>query len=99
MKLESCTRFECSRETAATVSNEAHTLIRTTLTRSGDIIPDRDTLHIRLDPLSAPRHTAAIDQLCRTLSITNTVYPGTTLTLRYSTKPQHTPITELCQES
>ncbi|HEX4558655.1 MAG TPA: hypothetical protein VH166_05615 [Mycobacterium sp.] len=87
MKLECCTRFECSRETAATVSNEAHTLIRTTLTRSGDIIPDRDTLHTRLDPLSAPRHTAAIDQLCRTLNTTNTVYPGTKINLRYSTKP------------
>jgi transposase len=35
--------------------DEAHTLIRTALAGSGDIIPDHDTLHIRLDPLSAPR--------------------------------------------
>ena len=45
------------------------------------------TLHVRLDPLSAPRHTAAIAELCRALNDTHTVYPGTDLTLRYSTKP------------
>jgi len=69
--------------------HEAHTLIRTALAGSGDIIPDRDTatLHIRLDPLSAPRHTAAIAELCQALNDTNTVYPGTNLTMRYSTKP------------
>ena len=66
--------------------DEAHTLIRTALAGSGDIIPDRDTLHIRLDPLPAPRHTAALDELCRALNDTNTVYPGTNLTLRYSIK-------------
>jgi prepilin-type processing-associated H-X9-DG protein len=67
--------------------DEAHTLIRTALAGSGDIMPDGDTLHIRLDPLPAPRHTAAIDELCQLLNDTHTVYPGTTLTLRYSTKP------------
>ena len=66
--------------------DEAHTLIRTALAGSGDIIPDHDTLHIRLDPLPAPRHTAAIDELCQVLNDTNTVYPGTGLTLRYSIK-------------
>ena len=69
-------------------ADEAHTLIRTALAGSGDIIPDpaTATLHIRLDPLPAPRHTAAIDELCRALNDTNTVYPGTGLTLRYSIK-------------
>ena len=66
--------------------DEAHTLIRTALAGSGDIIPDGDTLHIRLDPLPAPRHTAAIDELCHALNDTHTVYPGTDLTLRYSIK-------------
>jgi transposase len=68
--------------------DEAHTLIRTALAGSGDIIPDHDTntLHVRLDPLSAPRHTAAIDELCQALNDTHTVYPGTGLTLRYSIK-------------
>jgi len=68
--------------------DEAHTLIRTALAGSGDIIPDTatNTLHVRLDPLPAPRHTVAIDELCHTLNDTHTVYPGTGLTLRYSIK-------------
>jgi hypothetical protein len=72
----------------ARADDEAHTLIRTALAGSGDIIPDYNTgtLHIRLDPLSAPRHTAAIDDLCQLLNNTHTVYPGTSLTLRYSIK-------------
>jgi len=75
--------------------DEAHTLIRTALAGSGDIIPDHDTgtLHIRLDPLPAPRHTAAINELCNVLNDTNTVYPGTNLTLRYSTKSHRPPHT------
>jgi prepilin-type processing-associated H-X9-DG protein len=73
--------------------DEAHTLIRTALNGSGDIIPDHDTLHIRLDPLPAPRHTTAIDELCRILNDTHTIYPGTTLTLRYSIKPHRRPHT------
>ncbi len=68
--------------------DEAHSLIRTALAGSGDIIPDTatNTLHVRLDPLPAPRHTVAIDELCRVLNDTHTVYPGTGLTLRYSIK-------------
>lgn len=75
--------------------DEAHTLIRTALGGSGDILPDRatDTLHIRLDPLPAPRHTTAIDELCHALNDTNTIYPGTDLTLRYSVKPHRGPHT------
>ena len=73
--------------------DEAHTLIRTALADSGDIIPDGNTLHIRLDPLSAPRHTAAINELCRLLNDTDTVYPGTDLTLRYSIKSHRRPHT------
>ena len=75
--------------------DEAHTLIRTALAGSGDIIPDHDTntLHIRLDPLPAPRHTAATDELCQALNDTNTVYPGTDLTLRYSIKSHRRPHT------
>ena len=75
--------------------DEAHTLIRTALTGSGDIIPETatNTLNIRLDPLSAPRHTAAIDELCQALNDTHTVYPGTDLTLRYSIKSHRRPHT------
>ena len=59
----------------------------------GDIIPDHDTLHIRLDPLPAPRHTAALDELCQVLNDTDTVYPGTGLNLRYSIKSHRSPRT------
>jgi hypothetical protein len=83
--------------------DEAHTLIRTALAGSGDIIPDGDTLYIRLDPLSAPRHTAAIDELCQALNDTNTAYPGTEVTSRCATasNPTDDPatITSLCPES
>ena len=73
--------------------DEAHALTRTALAGSGDIIPDpaTGTLHIRLDPLSAPRHTAAIDELCHILNDTHTTYPGTALTLRYSIKSHRQP--------
>src|SRR6478736_4472024 len=74
-------------------NDEAHTLIRTALAGSGDIIPDHDTLHIRLDPLPAPRHTAALDELCQVLNDTDTVYPGTDLNLRYSIKSHRSPRT------
>ena len=75
--------------------DEAHTLIRTALAGSGDIIPNpaTNTLHIRLDPLPAPRHTAAIAELCHALNDTHTIYPGTDLTLRYSIKPHPGPHT------
>jgi hypothetical protein len=73
--------------------DEAHTLIRTALAGSGDINPDHDTLHIRLDPLSAPRHTAAIAELCQALNDTDTVYPDTRLTLHYSIKSHPRPHT------
>ena len=74
-------------------NDEADTLIRTALAGSGDIIPDHDTLHIRLDPLPAPRHTAALDDLCQVLNDTDTVYPGTGLALRYSIKSHRSPRT------
>ncbi len=73
--------------------DEAHSLVRTALAGSGDIIPDHDTLHIRLDPMSAPRHTAALAELCQTLNDTHTVYPGTGLTLNYNVKPHRPPHT------
>lgn len=73
--------------------DEAHALIRIAPAGSGDIILDHDTLHIRLDPLSPPRHTAAIAELCQALNTTDSVSPGTTLTLRYSVKPHRPPHT------
>jgi hypothetical protein len=70
----------------ARAEDEAYALIREALGTSGDIIPGDGTLTIRLDPLSAGRHTRAIAALCTQLNATETRYPGTSLTLRYEIK-------------
>jgi transposase len=70
----------------ARAGDEAYALIREALQASGDITPADGTLHIRLDPLSAPRRTRALTALCQQLSTTQTRYPGTSLTLHYEVK-------------
>ncbi len=70
----------------ARAGDEACALIREALTTSGDITPRDRTLHVRLDPLTAPRRTRALAVLCAQLNDTQTRYPGTTLTLRYEVK-------------
>lgn len=45
-----------------------------------------DELHVRLNPLSAPRRTRALAALCAELTATETPYPGTELTLVYGVK-------------
>jgi hypothetical protein len=67
--------------------DEAYALIREALTTSGDITPGPGTLHIRLDPLTAPRRTRALAALCDQLTATQTQYPGTDLVLSYEVKP------------
>src|SRR5580658_2959654 len=71
----------------ARADDEAHALIREALTTSGDITPGPGTLHIRLDPLTAPRRTRALAALCDHLTTTRTRYPGTSLLLSYEVKP------------
>ena len=70
----------------ARAGDEAYALIREALHASGDITIYGSTLHIRLDPLSAPRRTRALAALCEQLSTTRTRYPGTHLALRYEVK-------------
>ena len=43
-------------------------------------------LHVRINPLSAPRRSRALAALCSDLTATETVYPGTDLVLVYSVK-------------
>jgi hypothetical protein len=69
-------------------ADEAHTLARQALAASGDIHPHDGILTITLDPLPTRRATAAIAELCEHLTATNTRYPGTDLTLRYTIKNQ-----------
>ena len=70
----------------ARAGDEAYALIREALHASGDITIDGSVLHIRLDPLSAPRRTRALAALCEQLTTTATRYPGTQLLLRYEVK-------------
>lgn len=66
--------------------DEAHSLLRETFRASGDIEVVGDCLHVRLDPLSAPRRSRAIAALCQELTAAETLYPGTDLRLVYSVK-------------
>ena len=70
----------------ARAGDEAYALIREALHASGDITIRGSVLHIRLDPLSAPRRTRALAALCEQLNTTPATYPGTTLTLHYDVK-------------
>jgi transposase len=71
----------------ARADDEAYALIREALAGSGDIRPTSGVLHVSLDPLSAPRRTAALAALCEQLNTTRTRYPGTNLILNYEVKP------------
>jgi len=66
--------------------DEARALLREAFTLSGDMQILGNTLHVRLDPASAPRRSKALAALCTELTDTATRYPGTDLTLAYSVK-------------
>ncbi len=70
----------------ARADDEARTLLREAFSSPADLQIMGSELHVRLDPLSAPRRTRAIAGLCQELTATNTVYPGTDLRLVYSVK-------------
>ena len=66
--------------------DEARALLREAFTLTGDLQITGDTLHVRLDPASAPRRSKALAALCVELTDTATRYPGTDLALAYSVK-------------
>ena len=66
--------------------DEARALLREAFTLTGDLQITGDTLHVRLDPATAPRRSKALAALCADLTATATRYPGTELTLAYSVK-------------
>jgi len=66
--------------------DEARALLREAFTLPGDLQISGNTLHVRLDPASAPRRSKALAALCAELSNTQTRYPGSDLTLAYSVK-------------
>jgi hypothetical protein len=59
-------------------NDEARALLREAFTLSGDIQITGDTLHVRLDPASAPRRSNALAALCIELTDTATATPAPT---------------------
>jgi transposase len=68
--------------------DEARALLREAFTLPGDLQIHGGTLHVRLDPASAPRRSRALAGLCTDLTDTASHYPGTDLTIAYSVKDQ-----------
>ncbi len=66
--------------------DEGRALLREAFTLPGDLQIIGDTLHVRLDPASAPRRSNALAALCAQLTNTATRYHGTDLTIVYSIK-------------
>lgn len=72
----------------ARADHEARALLREAMTLSGDLQITGDTVHLRLDPASAPRRSRALAALCTQLTATETIYPDTHLKIAYSLKGQ-----------
>jgi transposase len=75
----------------ARAEDEARALLREAMTLSGDLRIDGDTLHVTLDPATAPRRSRALHALCQQLTATETIYPDTRLKIAYSVKDQPDP--------
>jgi hypothetical protein len=72
----------------ARADHEARALLREAMTLSGDLQIIGETVHLRLDPASAPRRSRALAALCAQLTATETIYPDTQLKISYSVKSQ-----------
>ena len=70
----------------ARAEDEARSLLREAMRSPADLHVVGGELHVRLNPLSAPRRSRAIAALCEDLNATSTTYPGTELVLRYGVK-------------
>jgi hypothetical protein len=66
--------------------DEARALIREALTLSGNLQVTGNTVHLRLDPASAPRRSRALTALADQLTATQTIYPDTNMKIVYSVK-------------
>lgn len=64
--------------------DEGRTLIQSALASVADLEVTADELRVTLAPLSSPHRTRAIAALCEELNLTNTVFPGSSLRLRYA---------------
>jgi hypothetical protein len=67
-------------------ADEGRMVLQEALRSPADLEVIGDELHVRINPLSAPRRTRAIAAICEELNATETLYPGTKLRLVYSVK-------------
>lgn len=63
--------------------DEGRTLIQSALASAADLDVTQDELRITLAALSSPHRTRALAALCQQLNQTHTVFPGSSLRLRY----------------
>ena len=68
--------------------DEGRTLIQSALASAADLEVTRDGLRVTLAPLSSPHRTRAIAAFCEELNQTNTVFPGSSLRLRYAIRAE-----------
>jgi len=68
----------------ARADEEGRTLIQTALQSTAAIDPTADELRVTLAPLSAPHRSRAVAALCQALTSKETMFPGTTLRLRFA---------------
>ena len=68
-----------------TKQDEIRSLVKSIIMTKGDIVPDyqQKTLTIKLYTQSNPRNNRAMENLCETLTESQTIYPGTDLRLIY----------------
>jgi hypothetical protein len=71
--------------------DEGRTLVTSALAARGDIEVSDGELRVSLDPLSSPHRTNVLIALCEHIDSTNARFPGSSLRLRFSVKPQPPP--------
>jgi prepilin-type processing-associated H-X9-DG protein len=70
----------------ARTDEEGRTLLQDLFLASADIHVAGDKLQVTLAPLSAPHRTLAVQALCEALNESETVFPGTSLKLRFAVR-------------
>jgi len=64
--------------------DEGRTLLHEIFHRAADIEVTATELRVTLCPLSSPHRTLAVQALCETLNESETIFPGTRLTMRFA---------------
>jgi len=70
--------------------DEGRTLLQSAFAGAADLQVTEQELHVTLAPLSSPHRSRALAARCDELNKTNTIFPGSSLRLRYAVKPDVT---------